>query len=260
MTPTAEEERSGKRIKAVETLFDVVEGLQDLEEAGVSELAEHLNRPKSTVHIYLMTLVDQGYVIKEGDQYRMSLRFLELGGQTRQRMSIFGSARPEIDALSQETGEVANFGIEEQGKRVLLYSSEPVEGVFDNAPTGECTRMHWTALGKALLSQLPDERVAEIVERHGLPKATENTITDPDELFDELETIREQGYSIEDEERREGIKSFAVPVQHAEEDSPVSAVSISGPRRRIGGGDVDEELLDAIMDTVNVIELTNKHY
>lgn len=260
MPPKTEENRSEKRINAVGTLFDVVEGLQDLEEAGVSELAEHLNRPKSTVHIYLATLVDQGYVIKDGDHYRMSLRFLELGGQTRKRMSIFESARPEIDSLSQDTGEVANFAIEEQGKRVLLYSSEPVEGVFDNSPTGQYTHMHWTALGKALLSQLPDERVAEIIEAHGLPKATENTITDPDELFDELESIRERGYSIEDEERREGIKSFAVPVQHTEEDSPVSAVSISGPRRRMGGGDVDEDLLDAIMDTVNVIELTNKHY
>ena len=260
MTPSTDEERSKKRIQAVDTLFDVVEGLQSLGTAGVSELADHLGRPKSTIHIYLVTLVEEGYVIKEGDQYRTSLRFLELGGQTRKRMSIYEAARPEIDSLSRETGEVANFAIEEQGKRVLLYSSEPHEGVFDNSPTGQYTNMHWTALGKALLSQLSDERVASIIDEHGLPKATPNTITDPDELYEELSGIRDRGFSIEDEERREGIKSVAVPVQHTDDSSPVSAISISGPRRRIGEEQINEQFLDAIMDTVNVIELKNKHY
>lgn len=260
MAPSAGEKRSKKRIKAAETLFDVIEGLQELGEAGVSELANHLNRPKSTVHIYLMTLVDLGFVIKTDDRYRTSLRFLELGGQTRKRMDIFESARPEIDSLSQETGEVANFAIEEQGKRVLLYSSEPLGGVFDNSPTGQYTHMHWTALGKALLSQLPDDRVHDIIETHGLPRATEHTITEPDALFEELSVIRDQGYSIEDEERREGIKSVAVPIQHTEESSPVSAVSISGPRRRIGEEEIKGQFLDALLDTVNVIELKDKHY
>jgi DNA-binding IclR family transcriptional regulator len=119
--------------------------------------------------------------------------------------------------------------------------------------------MHWTALGKALLAQFPDERVHGIVDRHGLPRATENTITDRDELFAELERIRERGFSIEDEERREGIKALAVKIQYDEDPSPVAAVSISGPKRRIGEEEYDE-LLDAIRNAVNVTELRFKHY
>lgn len=253
-------EGSGNRIKAARTLFDVVEGLHSLGEAGVSELADHLDRPKSTVHVYLSTLLEEGYVVKRGDRYRTSLRFLEIGGNARKRLGIYQAARPEVDSLSSETGEVATLGIEERGKRVLVYSSEPAEGVFDNSPTGQYTHMHWTALGKALLAQLPDERVESIVDEHGLPRATENTITEPDSLFDELEHIRDVGYSVEDEERREGIKAIAVPVRHADSRSPVSAVSISGPRRRIGADRVDEDLIESVMDAVNVIELKNKHY
>lgn len=260
MPPTTDERGSDKRIGAAETLFEIVEGLQDLDGAGVSELADHLDRPKSTVHIYLATLADMDYVIKGDDRYRLSLRFLELGGQTRKRMNIFEAARPQIDSLSLETGEVANFAIEEQGQRVLLYSSEPLEGVFDNSPTGQYTHMHWTALGKALLSRLPHKRVEEIIEEHGLPRATDNTITDPDALFEELESIRERGYSVEDEERREGIKAIAVPLRHNAESDPVAAVSISGPKRRIGHESIDQSLLEALRDTVNVIELEYKHY
>lgn len=260
MSSQRRKEGARNRIKTASTLFEIVDGLRFLERAGVSELADHLDRPKSTVHIYLATLLEEGYVVKNGDRYRLSLRFLEIGGHTRKRLGIYQAARPEIDSLSTTTGEVANLGIEEQGKRVLVYSSEPAEGVFDNSPTGQYTHMHWTALGKALLAQLPDDRVERIVDEHGLPEATEKTITDPDPLFEELDHIREVGYSVEDEERREGIKALAVPVRHAGSRSPVSAVSISGPRRRIGADRVDDDLIEAVMDAVNVIELKNKHY
>ena len=248
-----------KHIKAVSTMFDIVDGLCELERVGVSELAQHLEMPKSTVHIYLKTLEDEGYVINDGGTYRLSLQFLELGGAIRQQSSIFQAVRSQVDDLSTETGEVANLGVEEEGKRVLLYTSEPSDGVFDNSPTGQYTYMHWTALGKALLAQLSDDRVHAIVDQHGLPKATEHTITDRDDLFEELDGIRDQGYSIEDEERRQGIKAIAVGIQYEEDPSPVAAVSISGPKRRIGDEQFDD-LLDAIKDAVNVIELKYKHY
>ncbi|WP_197431324.1 IclR family transcriptional regulator [Halorubrum sp. CBA1125] len=210
MSGPVSERESNNRIKAVSTMFKIVESLRDRERTGVSELADRLDMPKSTVHVYLQTLADEGYVINEDGKYSLSHGFLEIGGAVRKQMSIYQAARPEIDALSADTGEVANLGIEEGGKRVLLYSAEPSEGVFDNSPVGQYTHMHWTALGKALLAQLPDERVDDVVDRHGLPEATENTITEREALFEALDRIRDRGYAVEDEERREGIKAIAV--------------------------------------------------
>ena len=251
---------AGDGIGAVERAFTIVGSIQELDGCGVSELANHLDIPKSTAHIYLKTLRDVGYVRKKGDDYRLGLRFLEHGGYIRQNIGIYQAARREVDGLSRETGEVANLGIEEDGWRVLLYTSEPPEGVFDNSPIGQFTHMHWTALGKALLAHLPEERIDAIVDRHGLPRATEYTVTDRDELVAELETIREQGYSIENEDRREGIKSIAVPVRDTDDHSVVGAISLSGPKRRIGEGSIDEALLETIQSTVNVIELKYQHY
>lgn len=247
------------RIKAVSKSFEIVDGLRELNRAGVSHLADHLSMPKSTVHVYLQTLEEEGYVIGQDGTYRLGHRFLAVGGDLRQRLSVYQAARQEVDTLSRDTGEVANLGIEEDGKRVLLYTSEPSEGMFDNAPIGEYTHMHWTALGKALLVQLSDEQVEEIIDQHGLPRATENTITDREELFEELDRTRSRGFSVEDEERRAGIKAIAVPVRHDETD-PVAAISISGPKRRIDGSDVDTELLDALRDIVNIVELKYKYY
>jgi len=248
------------RINAVGTAFTIVDTIRELERAGVSRLAERLDMPKSTVHVHLKTLESEGFVVNEDGSYRLSFRFLEIGGEIRQQQTIYQPARTEVDALSAEVGEVANLGIEDRGWRVLLYTSEPAEGMFDNSPTGQYTHMHWTALGKTLLSQLSDERVHAIVDEHGLPEATENTITDREALLDELEAIRERGYAVEAEERREGIKAIAVPVRHDRDGVPPAAVSISGPRRRIGGDEVREDLLAALRDAVNVIELEYKHY
>lgn len=260
MGQTYDRDGTTNRINAVSTAFNIVDALRGLRRVGVSHLADELDMPKSTVHVYLTTLEAEGYVVNEGGEYRLSYRFLEVGGDTRQRLNIFQAARGEVDELSAKAGEVANLGIEDDGKRVLLYTSQPSEGMFDNSPTGQYTHMHWTALGKALLSQLPDDRVEEIVAEHGLPEATNNTITDTEELFAELERIREEGLSVENEERREGIKAIAVPLRHDSDVQPVAAVSISGPKRRIGEESVDESLLEALRDTANVIELDHKHY
>lgn len=248
------------RIQAVDNTFTIIHALQDRGWTGVSELASELDLPKSTVHVYLTTLNDTGYVTKRNGRYRLSLRFLELGGRIRQRWDIFQTARQRIDKLSNKTGEVANLGVEEDGRRVLLYTAEPPEGFFDNAPTGQFKPMHWTALGKALLAQLPDEDIEAIVERDGLPAATENTITDRDALFEEVERIREQGYSIEDEEHHEKIKAIAVPVEHASDPPLRAAVSISGPRSRIGTDEEVDDLLKEIQSTVDVIELDYEYY
>lgn len=248
------------RIQAVDNTFEILHALRDRGWTGVSELAEDLDIPKSTVHVYLSTLHDNGYLTKEDGQYRPSLRFLEMGGNIRQRLTIFQTARQHIDELSNRTGEVANLGVEENGQRVLLYTTEPPEGIFDNAPTGEFKPIHWTAIGKALLAQLSDSRIREIVDDRGLPAATDKTITDIDELFEEVERIREQGYAVEDEEHWEQIKAIAVPIEHLSDPPVRAAVAISGPKNRIGEGERVEEFLEEIRSTVNVIELEYEHY
>lgn len=260
MTHDEADAESSNRIKSVENAFNIVETLQKFERCGVSELADYHDIPKSTAHIYLKTLQELGYVLKEDGKYRLSLRFLELGGNVRHSRSIYSVARAEIDSVARTTGEVGTIGYEENGMRVLVYRSEPGEGVSDNAPTGEFTRMHWTAVGKALLSHHSSDEIRNIADRLGLPAATENTITDIDALIKETNTIRSQGYSVEDEERVNGVKSIAIPITDDQNKAGNSAISIAGPKHRFSGERIEEELLPELQNTANVIELQYKHY
>lgn len=250
----------GNTLGSVEKAFNVLEQLWTMERAGVSELAKQLDLPKSTVHVYLQTLLKTGFVVRKGEEYALSFRFLEYGGGIRNQSKLYRVARLEVDKLAAETGEVANLGIDENGLRVLLYKSEGREAIHDNAPIGEYTNMHWTALGKAMLAEYPRSRVESVIEAHGLPRANEHTITDADDLFEELARTRERGYSIEDQDRRQGVLTLGVPIMNRSTNEAIASVSVSGPKNRIDDPERRADLVAAVKKTANVIELRYSHY
>lgn len=247
-----------QRIKSVETAFDILESLKREGGATVSTIAAESDLARSTVYVYLNTLESEGYVHKQGTSYHLGTRFLTLGCIARGRLNIYQAAKGQIEDVAARTGELVSLGIEDDGYRAVLYRAEGANAVHDRAPTGEYTHMHWSSLGKALLASLPVERVEAIVERHGLPRATENTITDRERLFESLGRIADRGYAIEDEEREPGIRSIATPIVC---DGQVrGAIAIAGPKHRFTPGYVEETLYEELRRAVNVVELRYKHY
>lgn len=250
---------TGQTLQGVGRAFKIVGFLARSGPSTVTDVAGEFDIPTSTAHIHLKTMHEAGYLHRSSDAtYRLSLRFLEHGTVVRRRFEIYGVAHQEVRSIANETGEVASLGVEEGGKRVLLYKSEGGDAVYDDAVTGEFTHLHWVSLGKAILAHLPEERVEEIVEKHGLPGATEHTITDADELYSELEQVREEGYAVEDEEHRENIRAVSVPIRR--EGEPFGAIAVSGPKSRFDDARIKEDLVETLRDRANVIELRLKHY
>lgn len=196
---------------------------------GVSELSDALDIPVSTAYAHLDTLRQLGYVVKKDSQYSIGHRFLRHAGAIRQNIEINRLARKEVHQLAQATGEVAGFGVEEEGQRVIIHRCTNEIGIDDNNPIGEYIPLHWSSIGKAIFAHLPEERQHEIIDRHGLPGSTQNTITDFDRLFDELEAIRAQGYAIDDGERCEDIRGVAVPIQD-HDDNVLGAIGVARPK------------------------------
>ena len=114
--------------------------------------------------------------------------------------------------------------------------------------------LHSTALGKAVLAHLPESYVYEIIDQHGLPAQTNQTITDPDELFDELETIRERGFAQDKGERAGGIRCIAAPVVDGE-DRVLGAVSVAGPTNRMEEDRFGRTIPGMVRRAANVIEI-----
>jgi len=104
---------------------------------------------------------------------------------------------------------------------------------------------------------MPRERVDQILNQHGLPQVTENTITDRQELFDELDTVREQGFAIDNEERVDGVWCIGAPIKS--EGNVLGAVSVSGPTNRMKSERFDDGIPEMVRSTANVIEVNSTY-
>jgi IclR family acetate operon transcriptional repressor len=247
------------QVKTARTTLKVVETIKELDGAGVSEAAEHLGMSKSNVYKYLNTLESEGYLIKKGRTYQMGLKFLDYGEHARNRKRLYEIAAPEVQKLADETNEMANLLIEEHGMGVFLLKANSDQAVNLDTHAGMRVYLHTTALGKAILAHLPQRQIEEILERHGLPKAAEKTVTDRAELADELDEIRERGYAFDDEERLHGLRCVAMPITTTN-DEILGAISVSGPTSRMGEERFTEDIPEKLFNAKNVIELNVEYY
>lgn len=241
-------------VKSTETTFEIVHELQSTGGARVSALAENLSLTKGTVHNHLATLEQYGYVDKEGDKYKLGMRFFEIGQDVVQRKHIREIAHPELQQLAEATNEMANLMIEEQGRGIYIDIVRSDTAVNIDTNVGATHYLHTCALGKAILAYLPDVRVDRILDRHDLPRVTDNTVTDRQELLEEFETIRREGMAFDGEERTKGIRCVAAPVQTNDGDV-LGAISVSGPARRMKLDRMRNEISEQVKDAANVIEV-----
>lgn len=244
-------------VRTTEKSLRIIHKLKELDGGRVTEVADELDISKSVVHNHLSTLEEHGYVVRKGDEYALGLRFLNLGGYTRNRMELYKAAEPEVQKLAEKTDELASLMTHEQGLGIYLYRSKGPEAVDGDTYAGLRTYLHTTALGKAILAHMPSSQVDEIVAEHGLPVETNNTITDPDTLREELDRIRERGYAIDNEERITGLYCVAAPIEM--DDEVLGAISVSAPKGRTGDDRFKNEVPELVCSTANVIELNVKY-
>lgn len=245
----------GNQIEAVNKTIRVLELLKEFDGARVSELADRLGWPKSTVHSHLATLERNEYITREGDLYVVGLKFLDFGEYVKTRKDVYSLIEPKIHDLAEKTGERVQFVVSEHSEAVYVRIATGDHAVSTGSRLGRRRSMlHATAAGKAILAFLPESEVWDVIDRKGLPKLTQNTITDEAVLFESLEEVRERGYAFNHEEHIDGLQAVAAPVV-TPTDEVVGSISIAGPTHRMRGPSFTEEIPDMILGARNEIEL-----
>jgi DNA-binding IclR family transcriptional regulator len=242
-----------KTIEASRKTLDVVETLWKLDGAGVTAVADELGMSKSTAYFHLSTLKEKGYVITEGDEYALSLRFQNYGEYVKRAQPLYDVAKPAVEELAEETGERAYCMVEQHGLVTNLCVSKGDRALKTDARSGTHAYMHATAAGKAILAHLEDTRVEEIIDKWGLPAFTDQTITSRDALHESLERGREQGYFVVREEIDQGLSAVGVPI--VDDDAVHGAISIEAPEMRLQDGLQDGELQNDLLATANMIQV-----
>jgi DNA-binding IclR family transcriptional regulator len=140
------------------------------------------------------------------------------------------------------------------GKAVFIHTASGNKMGWTHEQLGNRLYLHNTAVGKAILAHLPRHRVEQILDQWGLPAETENTITDREALFRELEAIRDRGYATNEQENISDLHAIGVAATE-QSGSVIGAFSITGPKQAFARGERREELADAVSELVNEYEL-----
>ena len=249
---------AGRTVQSDEKLLSILATIREREVTSITELASELDYAKSTIHSHLRTLNEHGFVTQFDDGYHIGLRFLDYGIYARDERQIFRAAREHVDELAVETGERVWCIAEEHDQAVYLYSAEGDHAIHTHENVGRHASLHHIAAGKAILAHLPPERVAEILDGTDLERHTPNTITDRDELIEELEEIRERGVAFNLEESMEGLHAIGVPIKRTD-GGVYGAISIGGPANRLTRERLEHELTELLPATANEIEINIRH-
>ena len=177
--------------------------------SGVSlgDLSLQLGMPSATVHRLLNTFEDYDFV--EHDE-RLGLWFVGVqafvvGNAFVNRRDFVAAARPYMRDLMERCGETVNLGILDEGEAVFISQVESQEMMRMVVNLGSRSPVHASGVGKAILAHMGDVDVTAILEKRGLARFTDRTIDTPAGLRAELQRIREQGYSLDDEEHAIGV-------------------------------------------------------
>lgn len=230
------DERAGG-IQSLDRAFRLLELMAEAGgEIALSELATRAGLPLPTVHRIARTLLASGYLRQlPSKRYALGPRLIGLGEAAS---AMLGSwARPQLAELVEGTGETANMAMLD-GDHVVYVAQVPSRHAMRMfTEVGRRVPVHCTGVGKALLAQLVPAEVAGLLDRAGLPAQTRRTITDPRRLGEELATIRQRGYAVDDGEQEAGVRCIAVPLHGA---LSRVAVSVSGPAGRLTWAQVPE--------------------
>lgn len=244
-------------VRSLERGARILRLLKELDGARLMDLESRVDLSKGTIHSYLATLEQCGLVSREDQTYTVGLGCLTLGGYARDREPLYLLGREGADELAESTGELVALMTEWNGRSTYLYQRSGERAMAMDSHLGVQLPMHCTASGKAILSELPADRVEGILDAHGLPVWTDNTITDRAALFEELEEIRDRGVSFDDEERIDGLRGIGTPIKR--DGSLLGSIAMAGPVNRLEGDRYREELPDRLTKIKRMIEVKAKY-
>ena len=192
------------------------------------EIANRLDMPKGTTHNILSTLLSCGFVERTDDgRYALGTAIIPLTQAVRINAELRDRAAPLLRELADDCRESAYLVALDGDYALYIYAVESPRRLSARTAVGARVPLHCVATGKAILSGLTQEEIAGIVDRAGLRRYTETTITDIDALHQELEQTRERGYSIDRGEHEAGVYCVGAPILDAR-GRVIGSCSVSG--------------------------------
>jgi DNA-binding IclR family transcriptional regulator len=241
----------GPVVEAAVTAFEVLGAVRTLEDPGVSDVARHLDRSKSGVYKQLNSLRQVGALARTGDTYSVGLGTWALGSAVPGRFPMQTGAQT-VDSLAASIDHSVTLAFYEDGAAYRTYQNcspavaERVGGV------GDRLSMHATAAGKAVLAYLREAEREAVLAGSGMPAFTDETVTDPAVLAEQLARVPDERTASEHGERVPGVESVAAPITDPA-DAPVGAIAVLALTDELDG-DLDGRLVSLVVNASRSVE------
>lgn len=223
----------GGSVQALERGLKLLAAIADADGLSLTSLAQRSGIAPSTAHRILATLKASGLVYCDPQGgYLIGVQAFRIGNAFLRNRKLAEAGRGTMRRLMEESGETVNLGIEDDGYVVFVSQTESHQSVRAFHRPGSRSPLHASSIGKAIMAALTDDEAVERLHRSGMPKFTEHTIIDPQALLAELAQVRKRGWSIDDEERADGLRCVGSAIYN-EYGEVVGAISISGPKVRM---------------------------
>ncbi|MFN7087856.1 MAG: IclR family transcriptional regulator [Burkholderiales bacterium] len=201
---------------------------------NLKHLAAQTHLHPSTAHRILGVMVDNRLVDRiEPGTYRLGIRLLELGSLVKSRISVRQEALPFMQALHQQVGETVNLSVRHNDEVVYVERTSTGSSMMRVVQIiGARAPLHITAVGKLFLATDAPEKTFDYIKRTGLPRYTDNSLTDAESLFRELNRVRELGYACDNEEAEKGVSCIGAGIYN-DEGQLIAGLSVSAPSDRL---------------------------
>jgi len=248
-TPSTETQNETRyNIRVLDRAIRVLFLLSDAKPRNLNEISEEISLSPSTTFRLLSTLSYYRFVKRDErtGHYRLGLACLTLARGFQDSNDLRTVALPELEVLRDITKETVHLAILDNMEVIYIEKLPGLHAIgLMSSRVGGRSPVHCTGLGKMFLANFKQEQVLAFIQKYGLPRYTDTTITNPDELISHLEQIRLQGYAFDKGEHEPDVRCIAAPIYNSEGQT-IAALSVSGPAIRL---DPLEEQSDLINQT-----------
>jgi DNA-binding IclR family transcriptional regulator len=234
----AQQKQAKSSIQVIERMMGLLSALsRHATPVNLKQLATETRLHPSTAHRILSVMVDNRLVDRiEPGTYRLGIRLLELGSLVKSRINVRQEALSHMHRLQQELGETVNLSVRHDDEVVYIERTAGSNSMMRVVQIiGARAPLHITAVGKLFLAEDGPDKCVEYARRTGLPKFTDNTLTDAETLAKELDKIRRQGYAFDNEEAEKGVSCIGAGIYN-DDGFLVAGLSVSAPSDRLNRG------------------------
>lgn len=242
-------EKSEYAVQAVNNAIDILGLLGDIEgELSMSEIGAKLSLTRSNVNKLLATLEEFGYVEynRYTGNFRLGVKTFQISQAYINKLNLIEISVQILTMVKQKLNESVYISVLRDGNVVYLNMVETDHAVRVLPRIGNVGPAYATATGKAQLAYKSNEEIERLF-KEGLTKVTDNTIDNVDELEEELEKVKKQGFAVDDEEYELGVRCVGAPIFDFM-NNVIAGISVSAPLERLGDERIEKEVIPVIVD------------